>query len=91
MTPEQRMTQMEKLLETTIKLTHSNTQKIDANTEAIASLTERVDTVSRQVGELTTMFIDSLGVMRQMQSDIREMQLENRRIIQRFFDEEDLN
>jgi chromosome segregation ATPase len=112
MTPEQRITQMEKLLETTIKLTHSNTQKIDANTEAISSLTERVednteaisnltervDTVSRQVGELTTMFIDSLGVMRQMQSDIREMQseikglqLENRRIIQRFFGEEDLN
>ncbi len=39
MTPEQRLTQMEKLLETTIKLTHSNTQRIDANSTAIANLT----------------------------------------------------
>ncbi len=40
MIPEQRLIQMEKLLETTIKLTHKNTQKIDANTDAISSLTE---------------------------------------------------
>ena len=40
MIPEQRLIQMEKLLETTIKLTHKNTQKIDANTDGISSLTE---------------------------------------------------
>ncbi len=64
MTPEQRLTQMEKLLETTIKLTHSNTEKID-------NLTDRVDTVSQQMGKLTTIFIDSMAVIRQMQSDMK--------------------
>ena len=105
MTPEQRITQMEKLLETTIKLTHSNTQKIDANTSAIADLTDRVNRVSQQMGELTTIFIDSMGVIRQMQTEVREMQsdvremqsevkglqIENRRIIERVFDEDDFN
>ena len=89
MTPEQRITQMEKLLETTIKLTHSNTKNIDANTEAISNLTDRVDRVSLQMGELTNMFIESLGVIRTMQSEIRGLQIENRRIIGRVFKDDD--
>ena len=97
MTPEQRLIQMEKLLETTIKLTHKNTQKIDANNEAISNLTEkmdnltdRVDTVTQQMGELTNIFIDSIGVIKEMQSQVRGLQIENRRIIERVFREDEL-
>ena len=40
------------------------------------------------MGELTTIFIDLTGVMRQMQSEIRGLQRENRRIIERVFEED---
>ena len=91
MTPEQRLTQMEKLLETTIKLTHKNTQKIDANTDAIANLTERVDKVTIQMGELTNIFIDSMAVIKEMQSQVRGLQMENRRILEKVFGEDELS
>lgn len=131
MTPEQRLTQIEKLLESAVKLSHSNTAKIDANSEAIDSLTEkidsnseainalteridrigekternadaidhltnRVDRLTEQMGRATEMFIDSMGVIRtmqdnfdRMQSEIKGVQLENRRMMQRFFNDED--
>jgi len=88
LTPAQRLTQVEKLLESAIKLSHSNTGKIDANTEAINALTNRVDRVTEQVGRATEIFIDSIGVMREMQSEIRGLQVENRRILDRLFGEE---
>ena len=117
MTPEQRLTQIEKLLESAVKLSHSNTAKIDANSEAIDALTARIDRIgekternadaidhltnridrlTEQMGRATEMFIDSMGVIRtmqdnfdRMQSEIKGMQLENRRMMQRFFNDED--
>ena len=35
LTPEQRLTQIEQILKSAVKLSHSNTAKIDANTELI--------------------------------------------------------
>ena len=103
LTPAQRLTQTEKLLESAIKLSHSNTAKIEANAEAIDALTEkvarnaeaidaltnRVDRLTEQMGRATEMFIDSMGVMREMQSEIRGLQVENRRILDRLFGEDD--
>ena len=50
LTPAQRLNQIEKILESAIKLSHSNTSKIDANTEgikankeALANLTQKSD------------------------------------------------
>ena len=40
------------------------------------------------MGELTTIFIDSMAVIRQMQSEIRGLQIENSRIIGRVFDDD---
>ena len=40
------------------------------------------------MGRATEMFIDSLGVIREMQSEIRGLQVENRRIIDRVFGED---
>ena len=88
LTPEQRLTQIEKILASAIKLSHSNTAKIDANTEAINALTNRVDRLTEQMGRATEMFIDSIGVIRIMQSEIRGLQIENRRIIDRVFGED---
>ncbi len=116
LTPEQRLTQIEKLLESAVKLSHSNTakieantemidqigqkieanaemierigQKVEANSEALDILTNRVDRLTEQMGRATEMFIDSMGVIRTMQTEIRGLQVENRRILDRFFGED---
>ncbi len=137
LTPEQRLTQIEKILSSAIKLSHSNTakieantemidrigQKVEANTEAIKANTEAIDRIGQkveanteaiaaqdlkmdrltdQMARATEMFIDSMGVMRtmqtnienmqgdirEMQSEIRGLQMENRRIIDRVFGED---
>ena len=116
LTPEQRLTQIEKILSSAIKLSHSNTakieantemidrigQKVEANTEAIAAQDLKMDRLTDQMARATEMFIDSMGVMRtmqtnienmqgdirEMQSEIRGLQIENRRIIDRVFGED---
>ena len=40
------------------------------------------------MGRATEMFIDSMGVIRTMQTEIRGLQVENRRILDRFFGED---
>ena len=42
LTPAQRLTQIEKILSSAIKLSHSNTAKIEANSEAIKANTEAI-------------------------------------------------
>lgn len=81
LTPAQRLTQTEKLLESAIKLSHSNTAKIDAltekverNTEAIAAQDLKIDRLTEQMGRATEMFIDSMGVVRTVQTNIETMQ-----------------
>ena len=95
LTPEQRLTQIEKILQSAIKLSHSNTAKIEANTEAIkansgaiALLTNRVDRLTEQIATATDIFVDSIGVMREMQNEIKGLQVENRRIMDHLFGEE---
>ena len=96
-TPEQRLTQIEQILQSAIKLSHSNTAKIDAltekveanseaikaNSEAIHNLTNRADRLTEQIATATDIFIDSIGVMREMQNEIKGLQIENRRIMDR--------
>ena len=43
LTSAQRLTQIEKILQSAIKLSHSNTAKIEANSEAIKANTEALD------------------------------------------------
>ena len=105
LTPEQRLTQIEKLLESAIKLSHSNTAKIETNAEAIAIQDTKIDRLTQNIDRATEIFIDSMGIMRTMQtnietmqtnietmqSEIRGLQLENRRILDRIFGAEDAN
>jgi|GEM_PF-3439221 len=123
LTPEQRLTQIEKILQSAIKLSHSTTAKIDnltekveansetikannetidrisrkveanseaikANSEAIAGLTTRADRLTEQIATATNIFIDSIGVMREMQNEIKGLQIENRRIMDHIFGKE---
>ena len=64
------------------------TEKTEDNAAAIDALTNRGDRLTEQIGRATEMFIDSLGVIREMQSEIRGLQVENRRIIDRVFGED---
>ena len=43
------------------------------------------------MGELTNIFIDSMAVIREMQSEVRGLQIENRRILERVFGEDNLD
>ncbi len=43
LTHSQRLTQIEKLLESAVKLSHNNTAKIDANTETIDRIGQKVE------------------------------------------------
>lgn len=59
LTPEQKLTQIEKLLESAVELSHSNTAKIDANTEAIKANNESSDRIGQKV-EANAEAIDAL-------------------------------
>ena len=88
LTSEQRLTQIEKILESAIKLSHSNTAKIEANAEAIAMqdtkidrLTQdiamqdtKIDRLTQNIDRATEIFIDSMGVMRTVQTNIETVQ-----------------
>jgi chromosome segregation ATPase len=49
LTPEQRLTQIEKLLESAVKLSHSNTAKIDALTEKVEHNIQSIDALTEKV------------------------------------------
>ena len=109
LTPEQRLTQIEKLLESAIKLSHShtsqieaNSSQIEANSQAIDRLTVKIEANSSQIetnsqaidrltvkmAEATDLFLDSMKVIKEMQKEVRGLQVENRRIIDRVFGED---
>ena len=65
---------------------------------AIAAQDLKIDRLTEQMGRATEIFIDSMGVIRTMQnnietmqSEIRGLQVENRRILDRFFGEDNLD
>ena len=80
-------------------------QKVEANAEAIAAQDLKIDRLTEQMGRATEIFIDSMGVIRTMQTnietmqtdirtmqtEIRGLQVENRRLLDRFFGEDNLD
>ena len=53
LTPAQRLTQIEKILQSAIKLSHSNTAKIDSNTEMIDRIGQKVEANAEAINILT--------------------------------------
>ena len=95
LTPEQRLTQMEKLLESAIKLSRKNASQIEANSQAIDRLTvkteansQAIDRLTVKMAEATDLFLDSMKVIKEMQKEVRGLQVENRRILDRVFGED---
>jgi chromosome segregation ATPase len=77
------------------------TERTEANTQAIGRLTERmdrltqqteansqaIDRLTHQVVQLSDIFVESVGIIRTMQTEIRGMQTENQRILRHLFGE----
>ena len=60
LTPEQRLTQMEKLLESTIKLSRKNASQIEANSAQIEANSQAIDHLTVKMAEATDLFLDSI-------------------------------
>lgn len=93
-TYEARMSQMEKLLETSIKLIHGHSIAIDEIREQNRQNVESIARLTQQMGQLTEMFQESVIFIRDIKTEIRDiqtevrgLQIENRRIIERIFEE----
>jgi uncharacterized coiled-coil DUF342 family protein len=89
-TSAQRLNQIEILLATAAKAINRNTENIDRLTERMNRSEERMDRTDARFAEISEMFIESVGIIRQhqvniekMQSEIRGLQVENQRIILR--------
>ena len=88
-TYEQRMSQMEKLLETSIKMIRRHDEEIADLRDMARQNTESIARLTNQMGELTLMFQESMGIIRQIQLEVRGLQQENRRILERVFGPEE--
>jgi len=89
-TSAQRLNQIEILLATAAKAINRNSENIDRLTERMDRSEERMDRTDARFAEISEMFIESVGIIRQhqvniekMQSEIRGLQVENQRIILR--------
>lgn len=88
LTPEQRLTQIEKLLESAIKLSHSHTSQIEANSSQIEANSQAIDRLTVKMAEAADLFLDSMKVIKEMQKEVRGLQVENCRIMDRVFGED---
>ncbi len=89
-TSAQRLNQIEILLATAAKAINRNSENIDRLTERMDRSEERMDRTDARFAEISEMFIESVGIIRQhqvniekMQSEVRGLQVENQRIILR--------
>lgn len=85
-----RLDRIEGLLLATVQQQAANTQAIASqgvqqalNTQAIASLTSRLDIVVQRVDTLSNSINTLVPIIQAVQSDIRGLQTENRRILER--------
>ncbi len=85
MTSEQRLKQVEILLSTAAKTINRTTELCDRNAIAVELLSERVYMVADRVSEISEMFIQSVSIISQMQTEIRGLQVENQRILEQIF------
>jgi methyl-accepting chemotaxis protein len=74
------------------RLAEANITAIDRLTERMDRADERMDRADARMGEITEMFIESVGIIRQqqvnidrMQTEVRGLQVENQRILLRIF------
>ncbi|MGL5032844.1 MAG: hypothetical protein ACRC6M_03470, partial [Microcystaceae cyanobacterium] len=83
---------IEILLNTAAKTINRTIERSEHNTETIERLSEESLELNLAMGRLSAMFTESVGIIRQqqaniekMQSEIRGLQVENQRTLQRVF------
>ncbi len=77
---EERFKRIEILLETCAKVTVNNQSEIK-------ELRQQVSQLTTQMASLSDMFVESVGIMKTMQSEIKGVQTENKRILDYLFGE----
>lgn len=94
MTPEQRLDQIERLMATAARNLNENTRQINENTQGLASLRASQQQTDEHMRRLSDIFVDTIRVIGQMQSEIQEirteirgLQRENQRILDYLFGE----
>jgi len=96
---EERLKRIEILLETCAKVTVNNqsdikefkeqvkqtAEQIQRNSEQIQRNSEQIQRNSENLATLTDMFSDSVRIMQTMQTEIKGLQTENKRILDQLF------
>ncbi|MBL1208828.1 hypothetical protein [Geminocystis sp. GBBB08] len=95
---EERLRRIEILLETCAKTTVANQAEIKEVRQQISELTTQTNQLTIQMASLSEMFIESVGIMKTMQLDIKIMQseikglqTENKRILDHLFGDNQQN
>jgi predicted nucleic acid-binding Zn-ribbon protein len=82
---EERLKRIEILLETCAKTTVANQAEIRSLIKQTSENQAEIKEVRQQMASLSEMFIESIGIMKTMQSDIKGLQTENKRILDHLF------
>ena len=81
MSDESRLSQIEKLLETSAKM-------IVRHDKEIVELRKQTQRNADHLAQLSEMFIESIKVIKEMQSQVRGIQTENQRLMKHLFGDE---
>ena len=84
---KERLKRIEILLETCAKTAVANREDIRSLTEQSAKNQMEIIEVRQQMASLSEMFTESVRIMRGMQSEIKGLQTENKRILDHLFGE----
>ena len=95
---EERLKRVEILLETCAKMTVNHDTKIQQLTDnqinydsKLQQLTENVDRLTLQMASLSSMFTETVGIIRSIQLEVKGIQTENQRILSYLFGENQEN
>lgn len=84
---EERLKRVEVLLETCAKMSVNNQAEIQELREKSQEASEQIIQLTLQMGNLSQLFGESMGVIRTMQSEIKGIQTENQQILNHLFGE----
>ena len=84
---EERLKRVEVLLETCAKVTVNNQSEISKLIEQTAINQAEINQLTVHIASLSEMFTQSVEIMKTMQSEIKGLQTENKRILDHLFGE----
>jgi chromosome segregation ATPase len=84
---EERLKRVEVLLETCAKMTVSHQSEIKELRDQVKSSSDQIVQLALHIDSLTQMFQESMAVIKVMQSQVKGIQTENKRILNHLFGE----